>query len=85
MTVKGITGAADSFIDTDLAAWNMGTLKLSTLAVNNTDTPFGVAAHTIKSYTAQIGAAPYTWTPLKGAWPDDTSASNGDYEVCYVV
>jgi len=85
VTIKGITGAAASYVNTDLAAWNMGTLKLNQLQAANAGTAFGVAADTIKSYTAQIGAKPYTWTPTAGVWPSDTSAPNGDYECLYVV
>jgi hypothetical protein len=85
VTVKGITGIVDSYVNTDLAAWNMGTLKLGMIQVANAGTKFGVAADTIKSYTAQIGAKPYTWTPTAGAWPNDTSADNGDYECKQMV
>jgi hypothetical protein len=81
VTVRGITGAAASFVNTNLVSWNIGTLKLNKIQVGNGGTPFGVAANSIKSYSAQIGAKLYTWMPTVSAWPDDTSASNGDYEV----
>jgi hypothetical protein len=86
VTVKGITGSPANYVNTNLAAWNMGTLKLSTIKVANTPNgTFGVAANTIKSYTAQIGPKPYTWTSKVSAWPSDTSADNGDYDVFKVV
>ena len=87
VTIKGITGAPASFVNTNLAGWNIGTLKLNMIQVANTPNgTFGVAANTIKSYTEQIGTKPYTWTPtVTKVWPSDTSADNGDYKVLKVV
>jgi hypothetical protein len=65
VTIKGIPGAAFSFINSNIAAWN-----ITGATLRNIDTvtggPFGVAADRVRSLTRIGAAGKTTWKNLAG-------------------
>ena len=59
ITVRG------AFSNTQIAAWNIGNVRLNNVQTANSGTPFGVAADTIKSLRAVLReASPSFWTKV---------------------
>jgi hypothetical protein len=57
LTIKGIVGQTDLFIDAQVAAWTMGKITLLGVKTDNTDAggaDLGIAGHSIAAYTRSL-------------------------------
>jgi hypothetical protein len=79
LTVKGIKSSGhyvESFIDSNIAAWEIATLKLAFIDTNNSGDPFGVATTFIKTFTNRPLTGPTQ--KLTNLTPAD-SFTDGDF------
>ncbi|MDD4891433.1 MAG: hypothetical protein PHU85_16050 [Phycisphaerae bacterium] len=84
LTVKGM-GGADSYINSDIAAFNMGKIVVANVRPINGGTEFGVVAHSIASYTRTfLRATQFRATNLLGTVPVVVDTVAPDY-VCRLV
>ncbi|HEY1685428.1 MAG TPA: RHS repeat-associated core domain-containing protein [Tepidisphaeraceae bacterium] len=75
-------GAAP-FSSSEIAAETVGVVQLHDVTTNNNGTPFGVAAHSLKSFALfQPNAKPFTWTSKQS--PTVLSSLPGDLKVSLV-
>jgi hypothetical protein len=61
LTVKGVRGQPFAFVNANVAAYALGTIQLRDPQTANGGTPFGVAAHSLKSFSLQQGATRFRW------------------------
>jgi hypothetical protein len=74
-TVKGVTGVADAFVDSDVAAAKIGTVKVKSVATTSGDGEFGFVADAIRSYN-RIGGLQATSLTTPGEYD-----AEGNYSV----
>jgi hypothetical protein len=74
-TVKGVTGVADAFVDSDVAAAKIGIVKVKSVATTSGDGEFGFVADAIRSYN-RIGGLQATNLTTPGEYD-----AEGNYSV----
>ena len=67
----GLQAEPFSFIASDVAAWIIGTAKLTNAQLDNGGTPFGLAANDIGHVYLRQDGTDYTWPARWLADPDD--------------
>jgi len=84
LRIRGVAGQ-DSFVNSVVAAWSMGTVKLANVLA---DTPasasaFGLAASALRRYVnTRDGATVYAWTSNTSPWPADDA---DDFAIVKIV
>jgi len=74
-SVKGLTGVANAFINSNVQAYTLGTIVIKTVKTNNGLTKFGVKGHYVASYVRDAQKAKTKVTGPQGP-PIDAA---GDY------
>lgn len=80
VTVKGTVddGSGFSTINTNIAASALGKVSLRNALADNASTPWGLAAHTLASYSYRDADTRYSWKPSDGGVPNQPA---GDFTV----
>ena len=76
LTVKGL-GAGNAVINSNVVAWNLGTIVTRNVLTANGGTQFGVVGHSVASYSRLLNAA-YLVKKVAGIGPAVVDAA-GDY------
>jgi 6-phosphogluconolactonase (cycloisomerase 2 family) len=63
LTIRGIAGQAKGFLNSDVAAWTLGTISVRGVETTNGQA-FGIVGHSLVSYTRDGAKAPKASAPL---------------------
>ena len=81
VTVRGTVndGSGHSTIDTNIAAYRLGSVSLrNALSCNAPPTPWGLAGHTLAGYSYKDASVSFVWKPSAGGVPGEPT---GDFTV----
>ncbi|MEI7836900.1 MAG: peptidylprolyl isomerase, partial [Planctomycetota bacterium] len=87
LTIRATTGT-NGLANSNVAAWFLGKVAIKNVLIDNSSTPFGLAAHSLTSYSRTEGIALYQWTSKLSPWPTNdqpTLAGQNDFAIVLVA